>query len=130
MSDYRVADGHDVVLGSLTILDPQPSSEGMQPTRRTYSANKSVYEEAHFIAFEYSVVEDSTEYLAILTDFGLHGLPPTYTNEVTVYLRNDLFTKQRYNGTAVRPEIGRDVRWRRYFPRDVVILVRDLVISS
>lgn len=130
MTDYRVADGWNVVLGSLTVLDPQPMSTGMQPSRRTYAASGNVAEEAHFIEFLWTMVETPTQYIAILTDFGLQGLPPTYTNDVTVYLRNDLFSYQRYNGTAVRPEIGRDVKWADYFPRDVVILVKGLVLPT
>lgn len=127
MSDYRVADGHDVVLGSLTVLDPQPSSEGIQPTRRTFAASGSVKEEGLFIELEYSALEGATQYNDILIDFGIDALD---TNDVTVYVRTPYYGYVRYNGTAVRPEVGRDIRWRQYFPRDVVILVKNLVLAS
>ena len=130
MSDYRVADGHDVVLGSLTVLDPQPKSEGIRPTRRTFAADGTVYDEGRYVELEWTAVETDTQYRAILTFFGLNGLPLTHSNDVTVYVRNELFTYSRMNGTAILPEVGRDVRWRRYFPRDVVILVKTLVDSS
>jgi len=123
MSDYRVADGHDVVLGSLSVLDPQPASEGIKPTRRTYGADGTVYDEAKFVELEYSMVESATAYQAILTSFGVNA---ALTNDVTVYVRDETFASTRQNGTAIRPEIGRDVRWRNYFPRDVMILIRNL----
>ena len=130
MTDYRVADGWNVAVGSLTVLNPQPMSTGMQPSRRTYAVSGAVAEEAPFIELEWSMVETPTQYIAILTYFGLQGLPPTYTNDVTIYLRNDLFSYQRYNGTAVRPEIGRDAKWSDYFPRDVKILVKNLELPT
>lgn len=126
MSDYRVGKaGHDIVLGSLTVLDPQPSTEGVQPTRRTFAASGSVLDEGLFVEFEYSALEDVNAYTGMLTDFGLDD---ALTNEVTVYVRTEYYEYKRYNGTAVRPEMGRDVRWRQYFPRDAVVLVKDLVI--
>ncbi len=129
-SDYRVADGHDVAYGSLTLLAPQPSSNGMQPSRRTHAASGLVYDEGLFVELEWNVVPTLTEWQAILTAFGLYGSPLTYTNDVTVYVRNELFVFTRYNGTAVLPEMGRDVKWRQYFPRDLVILVKNLALSS
>jgi len=130
MSDYRVADGHDVILGSLTVIDPQPRSEGVKATRRSYGAGGAVYDEGRYVELEWSAVATKTQYTTILAYFGLNGLPLTYTNDVTVYVRDELFGYIRMNGTAVLPEVGRDVRWRNYFPRDVVILVKNLVNSS
>lgn len=130
MTDYRVKDGHDVILGSLNVIAPQPMSEGIQPSRRTYAVSGAIAEEAHFVELLWTMVESPTQYIAILTYFGVNGLPPGFTNDVTVYIRNDLFTYTRYNGTAVRPEIGRDVKWQDYFPRDVVILVKNLVLPT
>ena len=126
-SNYRVADGHDVLVGSTNLIVPQPTANGIEPTRRTFAASDAVYDEGHFIELEWSVVADVTEYIAIVTAFGLFGQPPPMTNEVTVYVRNDYFVSTLYNGTAVLPEMGRDIKWRNYFPRDLVILVKNLV---
>jgi hypothetical protein len=126
-SDYRVADGHGVAYGSLNVIDPQPTANGVEPTRRTFAASGAVYDEGEFIELEWSAVSTDVEYRAILAFFGLNGLPLTMTNDVTVNVRNPLFVFARYNGTAVHPEMGRDVKWRNYFPRDVVILVKNLV---
>jgi hypothetical protein len=123
MSTYRVADGHDVALISLNVLSPQPRSEGIKPTRRTFGGDGTPYDESKYVELLYSMVGTVTEYQAILTSF---GVKTAGSNEVTVYVRDETFAWTRQNGLAIRPEPGQDVRWTNYFPRDVVILVRDL----
>ena len=126
MSTYRVADGSDVALISLTVLDPQPRSEGIKTTRRTFAADGSVYDEGRYVELEFSMMPTAAEYLALLTTFGLHNAT---TNAVTVYVRDETFAFVRMNGTAVRPQPGRDVGWS-YFPRNITILIKDLVAAS
>ena len=123
---YRVADGHDVALVSLNVLDPQPRSEGIKPTRRTFGGDGTPYDEGKYVELLYSVVSSVTEYQAILDAFGVKSAG---SNEVTVYIRDETFAWTRKNGLAIRPQPGQDVRWS-FFPRDVVILVRDLADTS
>lgn len=127
MSTYRVADGHDVALISLTVLDPQPRSEGIKPTRRTFGGDGTPYDEGKYVELLYSMVSSATEYQDILDDF---GVKTAGSNEVTVYVRDETFAWTRQNGLAIRPQPGQDVRWSNYFPRDVAILVRDLADAS
>jgi hypothetical protein len=127
MSDYRVATGHNVALGSLTVIAPQPRTTGIQTTRRSYAASGDVYDEAKFIIFEFDFSEDATTYVALLTLFGVNV---SLNANVTVYLRDERFAVARYNGIAVRPQPGADVRWTNYFPRNIEILVKDLAASS
>ncbi len=127
LSAYMVADGHDVAEESLNLVDPQPRSEGIKPTRRTFGADGTVYDEGRYVELEFSMLPDVTTYQAVLTAFGINS---ALTNDVTVAIRDETFSFVRMNGTAVRPEPGRDVRWREYFPRDVVILIRDLEAAS
>lgn len=127
MTTYRVADGHDVALVNLNVLDPQPRSEGIKPTRRTFGGDGTPYDEGKYVELLYSVAASVTEYQAILTAFGVKNAG---SNEVTVYVRDETFAWTRQNGLAIRPEPGQDVRWSNYFPRDVVILVRDLADAS
>ena len=127
MTTYRVADGHDVALGSLNVLSPQPRSEGIKPTRRTFGGDGTPYDEGKYVELLYSMAATVTEYQAILTAFGIKSAG---SNEVTVYVRDETFAWTRQNGLAIRPEPGADVRWSNYFPRDVVILVRDLAVSA
>ncbi|NIV32639.1 MAG: hypothetical protein GWN58_25305, partial [Anaerolineae bacterium] len=56
MTTYRVADGHDVALVSLTVLDPQPRSEGIKPTRRTFGGDGTPYDESKYVELLYSMV--------------------------------------------------------------------------
>ena len=123
---YRVADGHDVALVSLNVLDPQPRSEGIKPTRRTFGGDGTPYDEGKYVELLYSVVSSVTEYQAILDAFGVKSAG---SNEVTVYVRDETFAWTRKNGLAIRPQPGQDVRWS-FFPRDVVILIRDLADAS
>lgn len=127
MTTYKVADGSDVALGSLSDVSPQPKSTGIQPTRRTYSADGSVYDEAKYVELQFSAIDSVTTYQSVLSQFGIQS---ALTNAVTVYVRDETFAWVRMNGTAVRPEPGRDVRWDNYFPRNVTILVKDLATAA
>lgn len=127
MTTYRVADGHDVVLESLNVLSPQPRSEGIKPTRRTFGGDGTPYDEGKYVELLYSMVSSASDYQSILSSFGIQNAG---SNEVTVYVRDETFAWTRQNGLAIRPQPGEDVRWNQYFPRDVVILVRDLADAS
>lgn len=124
MSTYRAKPGLNVALVSLTTLAPQPRSEGVKATRRVYSANGAVQDEGLYVELAWSVFVDATAYNAMLTVFGLAA---ARTAEVTIYARNDLYVWTRYNGLAVRPEIGQDAAWSNSRLRDVRILVKNLV---
>lgn len=124
---YQVADGHDVALISLNPVIPQPTSEGIKATRRSYAASGGVYDEGRYVELEFSVLGSETSYQTLLSEFGVNTV---LTNDVTVYVRDEKYTWVRMNGTAVRPEVGQDVQWRRYFPRNITILIKDLVESS
>lgn len=124
---YKVADGHDVALVSLTDVSPQPASEGIKATRRTHAADGSVYDEAKYVELVFSIVGSVTGYQALLAQFGVQS---ALTNDVTVYVRDETFAWVRMNGTAVRPQPGEGVRWNNYFPRNITILVKDLEAAA
>ena len=126
-SDYRVLEDHDIALNNLVVMNPQPKAQPVQSTRRTFAASGLVADEGFFVEFEWTMIETPTQYAAILGYFNMFGLPLTYTNEVTIYARNELLVYTRYNGLAVLPEVGRDGKWNDYFWRDVVVLVKNLV---
>ena len=127
MSTYKVADTHDVALVSLVDVDPQPTSEGIRVTRRNYGADGSVYDEGKYVELAFTVLGGVTQYQGLLNQFGVQS---SLTNEVTVYVRDETFAWVRMNGIAVRPEIGRDVQWQRYFPRSITILVKNLEVAA
>lgn len=116
---YMIAEGHGVALMSLADIDPQPASAGAKATRRTYSADGAVHDEGLYIALEWSVVESATALDDLFDQFGLDSAT---TAAVTIYCPNQLHAFTRYNGTAVRPEVGRN----NYFLRDIVIIVKEL----
>lgn len=127
MSTYRVKDGHNEALVDLVVISPQPQSEGIKPTRRTHAANGAVYDEGKYIELQFNIVAGVSAYQSLLSQFGVQSAT---TNEVTVYVRDETFAWVRMNGTAVRPEPGRDVRWSKFFPRDITILIKDLTAVS
>jgi hypothetical protein len=67
------------------------------------------------------------QYQTILTAFGLLSAD---SNDVTVYVRNDVYDFVRMNGKAIKPKPGAGVQWQRPFPRNITILVRDLEAAS
>lgn len=126
-SDYRIATGHDIALNSLNVFSPQPMAEGIRATRRTHAASGDVYDEAKYVELVWTVVETPTELDTILDYFGMGGVPILHQNDVTVYVRNELYIYTRYNGVAVFPQLGRDLRWKSYFPRNLTMLIKNLV---
>ena len=127
MSDYRVADGSDVALGSLTVLDPQPASIGIQYTRQGVSANGTVSNQGPYVIMVWSNLDSKTTYQSILSDFGLSSAT---SNDVTVYVRDENYDYARMNGTAIKPLPGNGIDWRMPFPRNLEILVRNLTAAS
>lgn len=121
MSTYKVATGFNVALGSLTVIVPQ-CRNGEVRALRTYS-DTSAQERALHCAFVWDVLGSEAEYQALLTQFGL--LDALYS-KVTIYTRNEVFDFARYNGIAIRPEIGVDGEWRDFFARGFVVVVKDL----
>ena len=122
MSSYRAASGHDVALGSLTTLDPQPKEEhggGIQYTRITRVGDGSIVKEGPFFPFEWDEVTAS-QYSTILSTFGLSSADNA---NVTVYVRDvDLSTWVRKNGIAHRPIPADAVEWNNR-PVNVVVMV-------
>lgn len=124
MTTYKVGIGNGLSLGSLSEITPQPRSTGVQRTRRSYAADSSIYQEAPFVLLEWVVLNDDNEYGTLLNQFGLVvGL----TSPVTVLVRNEFWAFTLYSGTAVQPEMGATANWDNFFPRNIQILVRDLV---
>lgn len=129
MSNYKVSTtGHNVALGSLVTLVPQPRSEGIKVARRTYAADGSVYGEGVYIELEWDVVEDPAMLDAIYAQFGLGVLAST--NEVTILIPGITYLDTRFNGLATRPLIGVDLRRNQFFLRNLTILVKNLALAG
>lgn len=119
MTSYRVADGHDVALGSLTVLDPQPASPGLQYVQEAWGGS-GPYRQGPYWVFSWNNVDEST-LRSILTAFGLDAAE---TNDVTAYGQDDRFNWVRKNGTAYRsvPGAGIDRRPLRFPSLEIVIV--------
>lgn len=123
MSDYRVKTGHDEDLVDLVRLQPQPTSTGVQVTRRVASGDGTIHDQGLYLELIWPMRESESDYLALLTAFGLHNQA---TAAVTVHARDQRWQYRRYNGLAVLPEMGAGARWANYFPRNITILIRNL----
>ena len=127
MSSYRVKTTYDQELADLVVLDPQPDpGPGVQTTRRTYSGDGSVYDEGRYVEFTWSAYATAAAYQTLLGQFGLSATSSAAA--VTVYVRDETFAWIRMNGIAIRPMLGKEVKWGdiQSRPLDINILVRDL----
>lgn len=125
---YKVStSGFDQTLVSLTDIDPQPRSDGLKPTKRTFGFSGSINEQGKYIELEYTVIGDESDYLALLQQFDLDTFD---TKEVTIYIPNENYVMTRYNGIAVKPEIGKDVIRKSFFVRDVTMLIKHLEVAA
>lgn len=122
---YKVATGHGVALGSLNTIVPQPRADiVVAPVQRNYAVSGAVHEQGLFIDLQWSVLDPVSEYTTLLTAFGLTSV--LFAN-VTVLVPNHAYTDTRYNGIAIRPQQGVEIRRSEYFIRDVTIRVIQLV---
>lgn len=124
MSTYRVADGHGVALGSLTVMSPQPQGDPVAPVLRSHGVSGVVHNQGKFAVWRYSHLASVAEYLAVLTLIGLHNAD---SNDVTIYTRDERFAFTRYNAKAILPQPMVDMRWQEYFPRGIDIYFIKLV---
>lgn len=107
---------------SAITLHPQPTTTGIQATRRTIGADGGILEEGHYIELKWDVLSKA-HYQQLLEDFGLDD---SLTQIVTVEIRDEFFEDVTKEGIAVRPEMGKDVEWKNSRVRDVTILVKEL----
>lgn len=125
MSTYKVALGHDVALESLTDIDPQPHTPGLEYARRSYAVDGTVEDEYPHVNLEFRLPLTVTQLQALYTQFGVGSAK---TAEVTVYVQDsgDAFSWQRLNGVAVQPLMGADGARDGFFVQGLVILVKRL----
>lgn len=120
---YLLETGWNVALIDLDALDPQPRTDAtVRPVQRNDSASGLIHEIGLYIPLQWNTLNIAA-YQSLLTQFGLSAT--TTTNQVTIYVPNQIYTWTRYNGIARLPEQGVDVR-RNYFLKDVTILINRL----
>jgi hypothetical protein len=124
-SDYRVAVGHNIALVSLAVVSPQPTSQGLQFTRQINYGDGHVLNQGAYVEWNYGVVKDAAQYVAIMEYFDFEVLA-TESQNVTIYTRNELYTYRRYNGVAHRPA----TTWNNFRPRNVVIRITHLELLA
>lgn len=121
---YKIAIGHDIPPEDHTPFDPQPSSIGMQHTRRQFAASGGVTDELPFIDFLFELLEDEpADYQAVLT---LSGLLVAKTALVSVSIEDENYDPVVRNGRAVKPLIGSDGQRSDMFLKNFVLLIKQL----
>lgn len=126
-SDYRIAAGHDIALGSLTVLSPQPRGLPVRPTQRTFGLSRASYDLGEYCEWVFDYFVSSTAYSAMLTTMGLGSVNVA---DVTIYTRNARLVYQRLNATVTLPEMGQDGDWSSYYLRNVVFRFTNLQVAS
>lgn len=122
MTTYKVALGFNTATADLVAISPQPKSQGIRPTRRTYSADTTINDEGTYCELEFSALQDETEYQALLAQFGIDS---SLSAQVSVYIRNGVYTFGTYNAIAIQPQPGQELTWE-FFPKNAIILLRNL----
>ncbi len=126
-SQYKIAVGWTSNPASLTLFNPQPRSLGVRYTRRSYFVGTNPFlDEGRYIELLWSALEDDLAYRQMLQQFGLHN---TYAQQVSLWARDEIWSYHLYNGWAHRPLLGNDANWE-FMPKDITVLVRDLVLIS
>lgn len=125
MAKYLVATGHGVTLTDPTHrFVPQPRTDAtVRPVVRTDSASGLIHELGLYIALQYSSLTVA-KYQTLLSQLGLSAT--VTTNQVTIYVPNQIYTWTRYNAIVRLPEQGVDIR-RGYFLKDVTFIFNRLV---
>jgi len=123
MSTYKIALGHDVALESLTDIDPQPHTPGLEYARRSYAVDGTVEDEYPHVNLEFRLPLTVTQLQALYAQCGVDSAK---TAEVTVYVQVDEFSWERRNGVAVQPLMGADGARDGFFVQGLVILVKRL----
>lgn len=120
---YKMSTGHGVALVSLTALSPQPKQDPVAPVDREFSVSGTVTDLGYFTCFHYEMLLSESEYLSVLTQWGINLL---LSCSVTIYCRDQRMQAKRYNGTVLLPEMGQDAKYDAYFPRNIALYVVDL----
>lgn len=124
---YKVGLGWNVPEANMSIVSPQPSCEGIKYTRVTYTASGAVVREGPYVELVWSSLGNAATYQSLLAQFGLSSAT---SSQVTVIIRDERWNAVRMNGIALLPTIGEEATWHDFFPRDVVIVVRNLVTAT
>ena len=127
MTQYLVGVGTDLVTGSLNIITPQPRTRGLQYKRWVEAVDGTRYATGPFINFMWDLNQSATSYVALLTSFGIHS---SSMANVSIFARDDIYVWRYYNAVAMRPRVGHEVNWDRYFPRRITILCKELEVYT
>lgn len=118
---YAVAPGHNVALNDLVAVRCRNGE--LRVSARRYGIG-GLEDVGLYSAPVFDVIRNYAAYQTELTKFGLWTVTSA---PVTWYTQNDLYEWRRYNGTAIRPQPVEDGRLERYFLRQFVIMVRELM---
>lgn len=126
---YRVGIGHNIALVSLTVLSPQPRSDGVKFTRQDFAGDGTVIQQGLYVEFVWGIIRNTAAYHEALSTTSIlarFGLDDDTSADVTIYARDNRLAWKRYNGKAILPEPGAQLDYRS-FPRNIHILIRGLV---
>lgn len=115
---YLFADTHNVALGSLSVLSPQPKGDPVAPVQRSHATSGTIHDQGKFVVWRWNTLKDEAALLAVLTTIGLHNAD---SNDVTIYTRSERMVWTRYNATCIFPQAGADFRWEFPFVRGLEI---------
>lgn len=122
---YLMENGYNQAQIDLDVIVPQPRTDStVQAVQRSHSVSGVVHEQGLWIPLSWNSLGTVAIYQTLLAQLGLTS---ALQAEGTWYLPDHEYVWRRYNGLAIRPAQGEDIRRTDYFIRDVTIRVIRLV---
>lgn len=123
IEDYRIGIGHDLDLADMQKLVPQPHVSGIKITRRSHGHANKIKDDFLYTDLLFNILGGINGFRAVLDQLGLLD---DIEVDITITLKNNSLEWGKYNAIAVRPQQGEDVEWSNFFPRNIVILIKEI----
>lgn len=123
---YKVGLGWDVPEISLATVTPQCRGGHVKLTRRNYG-DESAQGEGLYSAPTWNVIKTLLDVANILEQFDLVS---NEYRKITWYTLSPEWVPARYNGIALKPLMGEDQNYSRFYTRDMTIYIHSLSIAA
>lgn len=119
---YKVGIGHNLLVGDLIAIVPQPRN-GIVRSVRSYGDENHSKRSLHCI-FEWNVLPGSTIYKSLMQQFGIYDIE---YRDITILALDENLEGASYNATAIQPEFGEDAEWNNFFLRETSVHCHSLL---
>lgn len=118
---HKVGIGHNIASVSLVVITPQPKDAIIVP-HRIYG-DTGHKDRSKFCNPKWNVLFNEEMYQDLLAQFNI--LDNLYA-DITFLTYTDKYDEVRCNGVAVQPEVGDDMTYDAYYPREIGIYIHSI----